>query len=114
MRTYRHLWEDADNVEDDCVEVPAAQASKQARLDEIFNKYVEANECSVCMEANEDMKMEYLSCLHSFCTVCVQKLRTRVGSTCPNCRVPITNTRPDARAMAALEMIKAARDVMRE
>ena len=42
--------------------------------------------CAVCMEHLQDRNPRYLSCHHSFCQQCLQKLTTNGQVSCPTCR----------------------------
>ena len=57
-----------------------------------FKKLIEHLTCSVCLRLFENPK--YLSCYHSFCKGCLEKMQLQSVITCPVCRkettVPIT------------------------
>ena len=42
--------------------------------------------CAVCMEHQLDCNPRYLSCHHSFCQQCLQKLTNNGQMSCPTCR----------------------------
>ena len=42
--------------------------------------------CAVCMEHLQDRNPRYLSCYHSFCQQCLQKLTNNGQVSCPTCR----------------------------
>jgi len=50
----------------------------------VLDKVIEQLNCSICVDKFKDPKL--LSCLHSFCLVCLEKISTKNIITCPTCK----------------------------
>jgi len=93
---YKQFYQIFQNIKE-CVSLMKEKESHQGAslLDEkMFEE--EEGECSICMEQCSEMVV--LGCLHSFCSKCLEKWKSKngtTGGTCPFCRCLIDNNSGD-------------------